>query len=336
MSNFKEALGAKKFVAIIIAISTILAFSTFSIFENSRKEEKQSQLALEQQRLNEVQRGHQSKVCGSFGNSLNLLTESKLSSKKLRETNSILSQNLQAWSVDTGESNGIYSKLSKYRAILEQALAQSSPKKSKEFLEFQESNFNYLIRACGLDNLYTYPSTLTFLSGCNWESKNLRVELQMKNSSNSWTSISTKNAQKTQHCDENPNFGWDWYYGADFSITSGLMRNNLKSYGTYRVKWSFKDGQKFVDGKREIYSCTLSASQPDQILYPAFQAYQHVLGCDGEGNPDYVEEPDIEEVPSGSDPWSRDWNSPWEEETAKFTWCWNLGLQYSLEEDACY
>ena len=336
MSKFKEALGTKKSVAIVAIISSIVAFSTFIVLDNSRKEEEKARIALEQQKLEEIQLTYQTKVCGAFGNSLNLLTANKFSFKKMRETNSLLDDHLEAWSVDDGKSNDLHTKLSKYRGVIEQSLARDNPKESKELLAFQESNFNYLIRTCKLDNSYTYPSTITFLSGCNWESKNLKIELQKKNSPNSWTTISTKDGQKTEHCNENPDFGWDSYYGADFSIKSGLMRNTLKSYGTFRVRWSFKDRQTFVDDEREIYSCLLQATNPDEVLYPSFQPYQDVLGCDGEGNPDYVEEPDMEEIPSENDPWSRDWNSQWEEETAKFTWCWNRGLEYSSEADACY
>jgi hypothetical protein len=334
MSQFKEALGTKKLVAIVAVISSIVAFSTFMVLDNSRKEEEKARIALEQQRLEEIQLTHQTKVCGAFGNSLNLLTANKFSFKKMRETNSLLDDYLKAWSVDDGTSNGAHTKLTKYRGVIEQSLAGSGPKESKEFLTFQESNFNYLIRTCKLDNSYTYPASITFLSGCDyWEVKNLRVELQKKSSSNTWRSLSVKDGEETEYCLSAESYAT---VGADFAIPLGLVRNNMPSYGSYRVRWSYKDSQRFVDGSREIYSCEFKATKPDQTLYPEFQTYQDALGCDGEGNPDYVGEADNEEVPAEIDPWSRDWNSQWSEQTAKFTWCWNRGLEYSSEEDACY
>jgi type II secretory pathway pseudopilin PulG len=296
MSQFKEALGTKKLVAIVVVISSIVAFSTFMVLDNSRKEEEKARIALEQQRLEEIQLTHQTKVCGAFGNSLNLLTANKFSFKKMRETNSLLDDYLKAWSVDDGTSNGVHTKLTKYRGVIEQSLAGSGPKESKEFLTFQESNFNYLIRACKLDDSYTYPASITFLSGCSfWQVKNLRLELQEKSSSNTWRSLSVKDGEETKYClsNENPGYSVGSHVGADFAIPLGLVRNNMQSYGTYRVRWSFKDSQRFVDGSREIYSCEFKATKPDQTLYPEFTTYQDVLGCDGEGNPDYVGEPDM-------------------------------------------
>lgn len=341
MSKFKEALGTKKLIAIVAVISSIVAFSTFIVLDNSRKEEEKARIALEQQKLEEIQLTHQTKVCGAFGNSLNLLTATKFSFKKMRETNSLLDDYLKAWSVDDGKSNGLHTKLSKYRGVIEQSLAGSGPKESKEFLTFQESNFNYLIRACKLDNSFTYPASITFMSGCESdEVKNLEVELQKKGSSNSWTKISTKSGVETDYCkytDAEEGYMDFNNIGADFSIDLGLVRNDLASYGTYRVRWHFKGGQRYYDGKRELISCEFKAKKPDDIRYPDTDTVWvagDVDGCNKTYGPE--PEPENEEVPAEIDPWSRDFTNEWLEGTAKFTWCWNRGLQYSSEADACY
>jgi hypothetical protein len=78
-------------------------------------------------------------------------------------------------------------------------------------------------------------------------------------------------------------------------------------------------------------------------LYPVLSIDQYRDGCDGKGNPDYKPEPDIDDSSDSDDyidsfpnPWEREFNDEWSEGTAKFTWCWNRGLTYSSEADACY
>ena len=352
MSKFKEALGTKKLVAIVAVISSIVAVSTFIVLDNSRKEEEKAR-ALEQYQAMEIEMTYKSRVCGEFGNSLNLLTSTKFSSKNMKENNSRLNLHLKAWSTKGGESNGLHTKLSKYRGVIEKSLAGSNPKESKEFLDFQKSNFNYLILTCNLDKSYTYPSTLTFLSGCwiqerddNGREIDIRVELQVKTSSNSWAKVSSKDGDSTDYCvseDGADGTSIGSSTGADFSIELGLERNNLKSYGTYRVRFTKEGNQKFFYGQREIYSCELRAKKPDDTLYPVLETNQLRDGCDGKGNPDYKPEPDIDDSSDSDDyidsfpnPWEREFNDEWSEGTAKFTWCWNRGLQYSSEADACY
>jgi type II secretory pathway pseudopilin PulG len=345
MSKLKESLGTKKLVAVVVVIASVLAFSTFTILENSRKEEEKALLALQQQKLEAIQLGHQTKTCGAFGYSLNLLTSKKFSPKKMKETNTLLNDYLDAWSIDNGESNDLHTKLSKYQRVIADSLPEGTPNKSKELLAFQKSNFNALISSCNLSEAYTFPSTLTFLSGCwNGRESTTHVELQVKDSSNSWTKVSSKNGEDTDYCISGAggNSMGD-STGADFSVELGLMRNNLKSYGSYRVRFTKEGNKKFSDGEREIFSCELRATDPDATLYPEFWTLQDILGCDGKGNPDYKPEPENDESSDSGDyidgfpnPWEREFKDEWSEGTAKFTWCWNRGLQYSAEADACY
>ena len=337
MSRLKELLGTKKLVAVVAVIASVLAFSTFTILENSRKEEEKAQLARQQQKLEAIQIGHQTKACWAFGNSLNLLTSNKVSTKKIKENNTLLNDYLEAWSTDDGKSNTLLTKLSKYQGVIADSLPEGDPKESKELLAFQKFNFNALISSCELENTFTYPSTLTFQSGCSYfDDKNLRVDLQKKNSSDYWEKIETKDVARTDYCysddtsDGNTNGFWN---GADFSINLGLMRNNLPSYGEYRVRWYFTDSQKFYYGNREIYSCVYKATSPFDTIYPVFFDSDGRFGCDGNSK---APEPEEEEGTEEVDPWSREFSNEWLEGTAKFTWCWNRGLEYSSEADACY
>lgn len=339
MSKFKEVLGGKKLVAFVAVALAIVAFSTFTVLENSRKEQEKASLALQQQKLEAILMGHQRKACGAFGNSLNLLTSTKFSSKKLKENNSLLNAHLKAWSKKARASNTLHTTLSKYQGVVADSLSKGDPRASKGFQSFQKSNFNNLISSCELENSFAYPSTLTFHSGCSYlKIKNLRVDLQTKNLSDSWEKIETKDVAQTDYCysddtsDGNTNGDW---HGADFTINQGLMRNSLPSYGEYRVRWYFKDSQKFYYGNREIFSCVYKAQSPNDTIYPLFFDSDGRFGCDGESK---VPEPEQEEeeVTEVVDPWSRDFTDEWLEETAKFTWCWNRGLQYSSEADACY
>ena len=347
MSTFKESLTTKKLVAVVVVIASVLAFSTFTILENARKEEEKSRLALQQQKLEAIQVGHQIKACGAFGYSLNLLTSSKSSSKKIKETNSLLNDYLDAWSADDGESSTLYTRLSKYQGVIADALAGGDPRESKELLKFQKSNFSTLIASCDLSESYTYPSTITILSGCwNGRESTIRAQLQVKKSSNSWTEVSTKVGEWTDYCiseDGADGVSLGYSSGADFSIDLGLMRNNLKSYGTYRVRFTQDGNEKFSDGEREIFSCELKAKEPDDTLHPVLSTHQYRDGCDGKGNPDYKPEPENDDSSDSGDyidgfpnPWEREFKDEWSEGTAKFTWCWNRGLQYSEEADACY
>ena len=341
MSKLKESLGTKKLVAVAVVIASVLAFSTFTILENSRKEEEKARIALQQQKLEAIQLGHQTKACGAFGYSLNLLTSNKFSPKKMKETNKLLNDYLAVWSIDNGESNDLHTKLSKYQGVIADSLPEGNPNESKNLLTFQKSNFHALISLCNLEDSYTYPSSITFMSGCETdEVKNLVVELQKKTSSNSWTKITAKEGYETDYCkytDAEVGITDFSNIGADFSIDLGLVRNNLASYGTYRVRWHFKGGQRYYDGERELFSCEFKAKRPDDIRYPDTDTVWvagDVDGCNKTYGPE--PEPNNEEVPAEIDPWSREFTNEWLEGTAKFTWCWNRGLQYSEEADACY
>ncbi len=341
MPIIKKALGAKKLVAIAAVTLAILGLSTFTVLENLRKDEEKARLALQQQKLQAIQTGHKLKACGIFGLSLNLLTSKYFSYKKMKEANSLLDEYLQDWSMDNGGSKKLYTTLSKYQGIVVKSLSEGDPRESKDFKAFQKSNFTDLISSCNLSDSYTYPGSITFMSGCELdEVKNLEVELQKKGSSNSWTKIATKPGVETDYCKytDAEEGSMDFSnIGADFVIDLGLVRNDLTSYGTYRVIWHFKGGPRYYDGKRELISCEFKAKKPDAIRYPDTDT-QWVAGdtdgCKKTYGPE--PEPENEEVPAEIDPWSRDFSNEWLEKTAKFTWCWNRGLDYSSDADACY
>jgi len=334
----KKSLGTKKLVAFAAVTLAILGLSTFTVLENLRRDEEKARLALQQQKLEAIQTGHKMKACGTFGLSLNLLTSNDFSSKKMKEANSLLNDNLQAWSMDNGGSKKLYNKLSKYHGVVVKSLSKGDPRESKDFKAFQKSNFTDLISSCNLTDSYTYPGSITFISGCEINQvKNLEVELQKKSSSNSWTKIATKPGVETDYCKAVETVGYLSKIGAAFSIDLGLVRNDLASYGTYRVLWHFKGGPRYYDGKRELISCEFKAKKPDDIRYPDTDT-QWVAGdsdgCKKTYGPD--PEPENEDVPAEIDPWSRDFSNEWLEGTAKFIWCWNRGLEYSSEADACY
>jgi hypothetical protein len=269
----KSGTGKTILGALILVLLILLTTNIFAGLEQAEKLEQkkqQNEALIEEERkksaaLFEEKRKEASgdskfipEACSQFSNTLGALTLPTFSKSKLQTTSDNLSRTLRTWKKESGV-NSLIRSLEQFIGAIKSISSSGGKKITREL-----SNLGMpgLIKSCNLNNQFSYPSKLTFKSGC-WPVSNYptKIELQERKPGGSWRTVAEGVAGETSLCDSGVT------YGADISFERGIMRSDLNNYGIYRVKISNADGRVLADSYTQKYTCESNSKKADDEIF---------------------------------------------------------------------